>query len=369
MAKANVKNERAKRGFFKWLRGAEGCSLATVDRVEQAILRYEDFTKHEDFALFNSDKAEVFKKWLGKREVKGKPLSVVTYHTYLRYLRKFFTWLAWQPGYRSRIRPDMVAFLRASEKEARMATQTTPRNYPQLDYVLKLTRSIPTATEVDQRDRALLAFTLLSGMRDKAIITLPVGCFDEATLTVNQNPRKGVQTKFAKLIPTTLFVFDQSLLGSLLDWAAHLKAKGFGFQDPLFPRAKITQGRDGMSFESPIDVEAVYWKGTGGIRAVFKRRTEQAGLPYFPPHTFRHLAVDLALKACKTGEQIKAVSQNFGHEHIATSLSSYGNFDPLRLSEVVRGLDFSTKAPQLGSDKHLVEQMKKLLLANNDRML
>lgn len=359
MAKANIKNERAKRGFFKWLRGAEGCSSATVDRVEQAILRYEDFTRHEDFALFNSDKAEGFKKWLGKREVKGKPLSIVTYHTYLRYLRKFFTWLAWQPGYRSRIRPDMVGFLRASEKEARMATQSTPRNYPQLDYVLKLAHSVQGATEIDQRDRALIGFALSSGMRDKAIATLPLGCFDEATLTVSQNPRKGVQTKFAKLIYTTLFQFDKELLTYVLAWVRYLKAKGFGSQDPLFPRAKITQGKDGMSFESPAEVEAAYWKGTGGIRAIFKRRAEQAGLPYFPPHAFRHLAVDLALKACRTGEQIKAVSQNFGHEHIATTLADYANLTPQQLGSVIQGIDFSKQAA--GLDEQKLEAIRKIL--------
>ena len=369
MGKTSLRNERAKRGFFKWLKGAEGCSPATVDRVEQAILRYEDCTKHEDFALFNSDRAEAFKTWLGRRKVKGQPLSVVTYHTYLRYLRKFFTWLSWQPGYKSRIRQDMVTYLRASEKEERMATQSTPRNYPSLDYVLKLTSSIQAVTEIDRRDRALIAFTLVSGMRDKAIVTLPLGCFDEAALTVTQNPREGVQTKFSKLIHTTLFPFDNELLAVVLEWTSHLKARAFGSQDPLFPRSKLAQGEDGLSFESSSEVEPTYWKGTGGIRAVFKRRAEPAALPYFPPHTFRHLAVDLALKACRTGEQIKAVSQNFGHEHIATSLSSYGNFDPPRLSDVVRSLDFSAEVPQVSSDKHIVEKMKKLLLANNDRML
>ena len=354
---------------MKGRQGAGGCWPATVDRVEQAILRYEDCTKYEDFALFNSDKAEAFKTWLGRRKVKGQPLSVVTYHTYLRYLRKFFTWLSWQPGYKSRIRQDMVTYLRASEKEERMAAQSVPRNYPSLDYVLRLTASIQAVTEIDRRDRALIAFTLVSGMRDKAIVTLPLGCFDEEALTVTQNPREGVQTKFSKLIHTTLFPFNKEMLAYVLEWVSHLKARGFGSQDPLFPRSKLAQGEDRLSFESSSEVEPTYWKGTSGIRAVFKRRADQAGLSYFPPHTFRHLAVDLALKACKTGEQIKAVSQNFGHEHIATSLSSYGNFDPLRLSETVRGLDFSAKAPQVGSDKHLVEQIKKLVLANSDRML
>jgi integrase len=359
MGKPTLKNERAKRGFLKWLKGAEGCSPATADRVEQAILRYEDFTRHEDFALLNSDKAEALKKWLLRREVKGKPLSVVTYHTYLRYLHRFFTWLSWQPGYKSRIRPDIVAYLRTNEKEARMATQTTPRNYPSLDYVLKLAGSVQVVTEIDRRDRALIAFTLVSGMRDKAIVTLPLGCFDEGRLTVTQNPRQGVQTKFAKLITTRLMGFDDSLVGYVLEWFNVLEAKGFGSQDPLFPRAKLTQGENGMSFESSMEVEPVYWRGTGGIRAVFKRRAEEAGLSYFPPHTFRHRAVLLALRACKTGEQIKAVSQNFGHEFVATTLASYANLPPEQLASIIECINFSKQAT--GLDEQKLEAIRKII--------
>jgi len=35
-------------------------------------------------------------------------------------------------------------------------------------------------------------------MRDQAIITLPLGCFDIQELKVDQNPKRGVQTKFSE---------------------------------------------------------------------------------------------------------------------------------------------------------------------------
>lgn len=282
IANARLKNERIKRQFFRWLKEADGCCDATVASIEKAIWRYEDFTKHEDFALFNADKAVRFKRWLRQREHRDKPLSVVTYHTYIRHLRKFFGWLAWQTGYKSRITPDVVAYLKLSDKEERIATQTTPRNYPTLDYVVKLAGSIIPQTEIDRRDRALIAFTLLSGMRDKAIATLPLGCLDEQTLTINQNPRQGVQTKFAKYIPSTLLVFDKSLLDDVLAWVRLLRGKGFGSQDPLFPRSKSEQGADGITFDASSAVEPVFWQGAGRIREIFKRRAEAAGLPLLP---------------------------------------------------------------------------------------
>jgi integrase/recombinase XerD len=203
----------------------------------------------------------ISKKWLARREHQGKPLSLVTYHAYLRHLRKFFGWLLREPGYRSRIKPNAVDYLKVTEKEERMATQITPRNYPSLEYVRRLVDSFAVRHEIDLRDRALISFTLLSGMRDQAIASLPLGCLDDDKLLIVQNPRDGVRTKFAKLIPTTLVTFDEKMLGYILEWSKHLKAKGFGSQDPFFPRAKLDQGADKLSFESSTEVEPNYWRG------------------------------------------------------------------------------------------------------------
>lgn len=359
MIKVNAKNERTKRSFFRYLKNADGCCDSTINSIESAILRWQEFAQNEDYSLYNADKAIDFKKWLGKREHQGKPLSLVTYHAYLRHLRKFFNWLVREPGYKSRIKPNAVDFLKVTEKEERMATQSAPRNYPSLEYVRKLVDSITIRHEIDLRDRAMISFTLLSGMRDQAIASLPLGCFDEAERLIVQNPRQGVKTKFAKLIPTTLFTFDEKLLDYVIDWSKHLKTKGFGSQDPLFPRAKADQGSDNLSFESSTEVEPVFWHGAGRVRAIFRKRSQQAALPYYPPHTFRHLAINLAFKACKNGQEIKAISQNFGHENIATTISIYGNYPPAQLAEIITDMDFSGKQQPTVNDE--LREIKKLL--------
>ncbi len=366
MSKVSAKNERVKRSFFRWLKEADGCCESTVDNIEGAILLWQEFSKNEDFALYNHDKAIEFKKWLAKRETKGKVISVVTYYAYLRYLRKFFGWLVRETGYKSKIKPNAVDYLKITDKAERIATQSSPRNYPSLDYVKKLVDSIKPKNEIDLRDRAMISFALLSGMRDKAIATLPLGCFDKEKLAIQQNPRKGVETKFSKLIPTTLFSFDEDMLRYIVEWAKHLDEKGFGSQDPLFPRSKQEQGADNLTFEVSSEVEPVFWQGTGRIREIFKKRSLEAGLAYFPPHTFRHLAINLAFKACKDGEQIKAISQNFGHEHIATTISVYGNYEPSRLTEIIKSMDFSGKQNPTMLDE--IKEIKKLL-AEKDRTL
>jgi len=361
MITVNIKNERVKRLFFKWLKEAHGRCDSTVNSIEKAIWIYEDFTGLADFATFNSDKAREFKKWLQIRKVKSKTLSTTTYCTYLRYLRTFFVWLSGQPGYKSKITIDTVDYLKPLEKEERIATQYIPRSFPALEYVIKLAGSINARTEIDQRDRAMISFTLLSGMRDNAIVSLPLGCFDENNLTVDQNPKLGVQTKFSKYMSTTLFVFNKKLFDYVIEWVKLLKSKGYGSQDPLFPRAKADKGKDDLSFETASEVEPEFWQGTGRIREIFKKRSEEAGLPYYPPHTFRHLAVDLAFRHCKNGEEMKAISQNFGHEHIATTLSSYANYAPPRLSEIIKNMDFSGKPRETLEEKvdELLKEFKK----------
>jgi integrase/recombinase XerD len=359
MRKINMKNERVKRKFCRWLREAKGRCDSTVNNIEKVILLYEDYTDHSDFTTYTAERAIEFKEWLKKREFRGKRVSVATYHTYLGHLRKFFTWLSWQPGYRSRITLDAIDFLRPTSKEERLATQYTRRSYPSLEYVRALTDSIEATSEIGLRDRALVSFTLLSGMRDKAIITLPVGCFDEETLTVSQDPRKGVQTKFSKYVPSVLMRFDSKLLGYVVEWVKHLKEKGYGSEDPLFPRSKLYRENDNLSFQAAREVERAFWRETGGIRAIFKRRANEAGLRYYPPHTFRHLCVALALRHCRTGEEIKAVSQNFGHEHIATTLSSYANYSPSALTEILGHIDFAREPSQ--GDGAKIERIRKIL--------
>ncbi len=140
-----------------------------------------------------------------------------------------------------------------------------------------------------------------------------------------------------------IYTKDFGLIGATAQGVRHLKSKGFGSQDPLFPRSKSDQGKDNLCFETAREVEPYFWKTTGQIREIFKKRSQEVGLPYFPPHTFRHTAFNLAFKSCENGEQMKAVSQNFGHEHLSTSLKSYANYDTATLREIINRINLSRK--------------------------
>ncbi len=339
--KINVANEKIKRKYLRYLKEAEGLSDSTINAMERSLLVYEEYSKQEDFGRFSQTRAIGFKKWIQDRTSNGRPISIKTIYHYLRHLRSFFKWLAGQPGYKSKIDFDSISYLTLEKKLVRQAREPKLKRYPSLEYVLKLTDSIEIDNEIDQRDRALIAFLLLTGMRDRAVSTLPLGCFDRQNMIIMQLPSCGVQTKFGKSILTTIFNFDGKLVRYLMDWAEYLeKVKLFSAGDPLFPRSKSEQIEGGYSFICR-QVEAAFWAGTGQIRMILKNRARDADLEYYHPHSFRHAATHIAIQSANTIEQMKAISQNFGHEHVFTTLMTYGKLDDDRVREIVGSLDFS----------------------------
>ena len=63
---------------------------------------------------------------------------------------------------------------------------------------------MPSETDIQKRDRALIAFTVLSGMRDRAIVSLKLKHIDLNKEVINQDSRE-VKTKASKMIITYFF--------------------------------------------------------------------------------------------------------------------------------------------------------------------
>ena len=357
MSKYKTKNEKIKRKYFKWLQEAEGYAPATIESIEKALWDYEAFSSDDDYAHFNEKVAQEFKKWLSEKKLpNGDTITLSTQYDRLRHLKKFFTWLSGQVGYKSRIDVYDTSYLRLDKKLAKIATAPKVEDYPTLEYVKKLCESIEIKGEIDLRDRALIAFTLLSGMRDKAIITLPLGCFNPSNYEIKQDPTKGVQTKFSKTIVSVLFQFDETLLNYVLEWVKFLREeKVFGINDPLFPSTKVEQMSKTEYIFEVKGVEPIFWRSTSTMCKIFEDRAKSAELSYYSPHKFRHSATRLATDSCRSAEQIKAVSQNLGHEHVSTTLLTYGRLTHYRVRDVVTELNFKKN-----KEDEIREQIKKL---------
>jgi site-specific recombinase XerD len=99
----------------------------------------------------------------------GEPLSKATLYATLTALKRFFVWLAGQPGYKSRISYADADYFNLSAKETRIAKATRPARVPTLEQIRHVIQSMPATTDIERRDRALIAFTILTGARDGAV--------------------------------------------------------------------------------------------------------------------------------------------------------------------------------------------------------
>src|SRR4051812_32662147 len=85
-----------------------------------------------------------------------------------------------QSGYRSRISLCDAEYFNLSIKDARVAKAARPERVPTLEQIRHVLNVMPTSTEIQLRDRALVAFTLLTGARDGAVASLKLGHVDVA---------------------------------------------------------------------------------------------------------------------------------------------------------------------------------------------
>lgn len=360
MAKTKLRNEKIKRQYLNYLSGAEGYSELTINEVEKALWKYEDFIKNADYGEFDEKIAQRFKKWLAthKSLKTGKILNISTQYHILRHLNNFFTWLSGQSGYKSKVSPSDVKYLSLSKSDSRKARTPKPVKYPTLEQIKKLC-DFEVENEIDRRDKALIVFTALSGMRDSAITSLPIGCFNPDKLEVNQDPRLGVKTKYTKRIITALFNFDQKLVDIVLDWYRFLKEeKLFKDADPFFPSTKVEQKSKTKHSFTAKGINKEFWKDAGAMRKIFKKRAEQQGIDYFYPHSFRHFTSTEAQKYATTPEQLKAISQNLGHEKISTTIMNYGAIDDYRVSDIIGNMEFrKIESKSKAERKKLLQEM------------
>jgi integrase len=250
-------------------------------------------------------------------------------------LKAFFIWLAGQPGFKSRISYADVEYFNMTMKDARIAKAIREPRVPteQIRHVLQ---SMPHGTEIDRRNRAVMAFIILTGARDGAVASMRVKHVDIDQNLVEQDARQ-VRTKNSKSFPTYFFPLGDDIRAIVVEWVAFLRTeKLFGFDDPLFPASRVIVGDAGQFRSDGLDRKA--WSNAGPIRKIFKEAFERAGLPPFNPHSFRKTLARLGQKQCGTIEAMKAWSQNLGHEELMTTFASYGTLSRTQQAEIIRSL-------------------------------
>jgi integrase len=337
IARSNPKNDRLKRDYLIWFREAKQRSPATVDQARYAIDRFEAYIGFKGFETFNREQAMGFKHALMEAiaERSGKPISLSTVHHMLQAIKDFFAWLHNKPGFRRAIRLHDIAYFNLTKGEERQAHTFKPKDYPSVEEFVRAIRAMPADSELDRRDRAMMAMLLLTGMRDAALIGLKMRDVDTARRYIFQDPRHA-QTKFRKPIHTFLLVIEGAVDQIFFEWIQFLQTeKQFGPDDPVFPKTKVAQGRE-QSFEA-VGFGREHWADASPVRRIFREAFRRIGRPFSKPHTVRNTLVQYAYQQKFTAEQMKALSQNLGHDSPMTTFGSYGALSRERQGEIIAG--------------------------------
>ena len=329
-------NERIKRRYLSFLKETRGFAEPTLDQVATAIDRFQTDTQFRDFKAFHIEQVKSFKRHLSEQlAVRTKePLSHATIYSTLNTLKAFFEWLAGQPGYKKCFSFGDWQYFSPSGITASVAKAHRPRGAPTLAQVRHVIQSMPSQNEIERRDRALIAFVIVTGVRCTALTSLKLRHVDIERRVLFQDARV-VKTKFRKTFETWFFPVGQELEALVIDWARFLiEEKLWGLDDPLFPNSRMAIGAAGHFERAGLDRKP--WSSTGPIRAIFRDAFEAARLPYAHPHSFRHTLVALGRERCKSWAEMQAWAQNLGHESLTTTFGSYGKVGTHEQGDLVR---------------------------------
>ena len=130
-----------------------------------------------------------------------------------------------QAGYR-KISYSDADYFNPSANDSRIATATREKPAPSVEQIRHVVASIAVDSDIDRRDRALIAFALLSGARDDAIASLALRHIDLSKRTVFQDARS-VRTKNRKTFTSWFFPVGEDIEAIVADWMGFLTSAFF----------------------------------------------------------------------------------------------------------------------------------------------
>jgi integrase len=337
MVELNAKNERLKITYAAHMEEYDGLAQSTIYGRIAALCRYEGATGFADFTSFSKALALGFKSAL----LETKLVSATKLST-MNQVKAFFQWMANEGHLKTVAQKRAIALLRLSKKDTRAGQASRPKKYASIAEFKQVIASMPNTTPIERRNRALIAFTALSGARDGAIITMRLKHIDFDKREIMQHPDE-VDTKNSKMIVTWFFTVGEEIETAVQDYVSYLREElGYGDDDPLFPKTRMRQDEnDRFIWEG---LTKAHWANAGPVRKIFKDAFRAAGFKYRSPHRIRNTLMAQAFDLGLSGRELKAWSQNLGHEHLLTSLNSYAKLSHEEQRQAILGIGEKTDA-------------------------
>ena len=154
---------------------------------------------------------------------------------------------------------------------------------PTLEQIRHVIRMMPAGTEIERRDRALIAFTILTGARDGATASMKLKHIDIDQGRVDQDARQ-VNTKFSKSFTTWFFPVGDDIRQIVVDWVNYLR-RG----EALGPRRSVISGNEDRGRR---------------LVAILRHRVSTASIGAVPVPSARFSRMPSRLPVCPTSIRI-----------------------------------------------------------------
>ena len=346
----NIENERLKMAWTKEL--FKDLHVSTVDQKLAALAEYEAATDYENLTALSEDSVARFIAATLARDVASK-----TRNSTVRHVKAFFEWTVMAEHIKGKRAHGPIRSLRLSRKDKQAGRASKPRPVATLEQIRDTMLAMPKTSAVERRNRALMAFSIVSGARDGAIISMRLKHVDLIGKEVMQHPDE-VDTKGSRHIFTWFFPVGNEMIDEVADYIGFLREElGFGDDDPLFPSTSKAHDENDQFCRGGLSKRR--WAKAQPMRDVFREAFATNDLPYFNPHSFRKTLMALAYDLGLTGEELKAWSQNLGNKKLDTSINSYGNVSKDRQKARILALHNPKPLPQ--NNAETIAQIKILM--------
>ncbi|MDB2415189.1 site-specific integrase [Rickettsiales bacterium] len=337
----NEANEIVKYKFLEQLEHSkDGKDPKTVDQYARGIHEFEVATGFKDFKKFNHEWAIIFKEHLNDKKNKrtGKHISKSLYFHYIAFVREFFQWLAKNNKDYAKIKEDDINYLYVTRNDKNKARATNYQESHDVADILSTIRKMPSDTEVEMRNQAMVSLCLLTTPRISSLQTATIKSIkyfkDYDIWSFIQDPRTQ-NTKNSKKITAVFIGQSEDIIQNVLKWRDCLIAQGFTDNEPLFPKIASSLTVEG----DPIQLlTRDFIQSQSQIRGAIKTAFVNNDLPYRNPHSFRHsIARKMKLGENATARLI-ALAENYGHKGgMSTLVASYGGDYLKEQAEILKG--------------------------------
>ncbi|WP_150526908.1 tyrosine-type recombinase/integrase, partial [Roseibium sediminis] len=304
--------------YQQHMKEALGLNDKTIDARMRHVIEFTCGLDDKPLRNISKDDIACFKARLIEVDTDvsnpGNQKAAATIVQTCQNLKAFMDWLGHQSGYRSMDR-DLPNYCKPSRHHVALSKVKSDKHVPNADEIRTLLASMPKVTNQHRRDRAIVAFLFLTGVRDAALISLRLKHVDLENRLVFQDAKE-VRTKFSKTMTTFWFPVGEDIGQIVTDWINERRATASSENEPVFPRSP-----------SAIPVkssESQFWQTAAPVRHILKQATAKTGQTYFVPHAVRSTLALMIDAIATTFEERKALSQNLGHEHMRTTEEHYG---------------------------------------------